>query len=274
MEINTGVYAVLNEVNGKLYVGSTARGFKQRWKQHQQANSCCRGLKSAINKYGVKNFSFHVLEYVDVADLSRGEAKSLLIKAEQAWIDMVVPFGNSGYNMLFVAGSHLGAKRSDACKAALSRAFKGKKHPAWRVEKNRQAQIGKIMSAESSEKKKLSMIGRISPMKGRKHSEEAKLRIRANGIGKLKPRTKAHSAKLSAALRGRKSPNKGVPLTEEVKAKLRAAMTGRVSPRKGVTLSEETRGKIRKKVLGFKHSEEAKVKIKAAALRQWQKKKT
>lgn len=258
MKVNTGVYAVLNEVNGKVYIGSTAAGFEKRWKQHTHHSSTCRFLLNALRKYGLENFSFHILEEVDVSSLTKGEAKAKLIGAEQKWLDMVNPFRDNGYNILPKAYSHLGAKRSDATKAALSRAFKGKKHPAWRVEKNRRANLGRVMTAESSEKKRLAILGRISPMKGRTHSEETKAKIRSGGIGKhLGTFSETHRANLSKSLKGRKSSFKGKHHSEEAKEKLRAAKLGKPSPRKGVTLSEETKEKIR-----------------AAALRQWQKQKS
>lgn len=275
MELNTGVYAVLNEVNGKVYVGSTARGFEQRWRQHKQSNSTCRALKSALKKYGVENFSFHILEPISVAGLPLGDARKILIDAEQRWIDLVNPFGENGYNMLPKAYSHLGAKRSDATKAALSRSLKGKKHPLERIEKNRQVQLGKKQSEETKEKRRQAMLGRVSPMKGRTHSEETKRKIRENGKGLHRgPLSAEHRAKLSLAHMGLSPANKGKPMPEHVKEILRKANAGRPSPRKGVHLSEEEKEKIRQRVTGFKHTIEAREKIRAAALRQWQRQKS
>ena len=55
----TGVYKIVNLVNGKIYIGSTAQSFKKRGVQHY--GELVRGihknsyLKYSWNKYGEKN---------------------------------------------------------------------------------------------------------------------------------------------------------------------------------------------------------------------------
>ena len=47
------VYKITNLVDGKCYVGKTKREIEQRFKEHQNANSC---IGEAIRKYGAENF--------------------------------------------------------------------------------------------------------------------------------------------------------------------------------------------------------------------------
>ena len=64
-ETKCGVYAIVNEVNGKLYVGSSKQ-VHQRWSQHRYAlragKSSCLYLQRSWTKYGEAAFSFGLLE--------------------------------------------------------------------------------------------------------------------------------------------------------------------------------------------------------------------
>jgi hypothetical protein len=87
----SGIYAIENTKNGKLYVGSSVDVHK-RWVQHK--SSLRKGLHHSIalqrawNKYGCDCFHFKVLEYCDD-----------LVGREQHYIDSL----NSAYNVLPLA---------------------------------------------------------------------------------------------------------------------------------------------------------------------------
>lgn len=58
------VYAVVNQTNGKMYVGSTERELKVRWQKHfakTNEGSLCT-LHKAIRKYGRDNFDIRMIE--------------------------------------------------------------------------------------------------------------------------------------------------------------------------------------------------------------------
>jgi group I intron endonuclease len=103
------VYAIKNFLNGKMYIGS-AVNFNNRVKMHisQLKRSVHHSVKlqRAVNKYGMENFEFIVLEEVCREDL--------MIK-EQHYINLHSSY-NNGYNSQPLAFSSLGLKRSEAWK--------------------------------------------------------------------------------------------------------------------------------------------------------------
>lgn len=63
---NSGIYEILNKLNGKRYIGST-KELNVREKTHfrnlKENKHPNKHLQFAVNKYGIKNFEFSVLEY-------------------------------------------------------------------------------------------------------------------------------------------------------------------------------------------------------------------
>ena len=120
MTIISGVYAITNKVNKKVYVGSSVnipsrfRGHKKTLENGTHYNA---KLQRAFVKYGIESFDFTILELVDSPN------KEKLIEAEQRWINLFDAVKN-GYNILPNAYSHLGAKRSDETKAKLSQSLR------------------------------------------------------------------------------------------------------------------------------------------------------
>ena len=125
MRKKSGVYAIVNVENGKLYVGSSVH-VEDRWKEHfRELQRGIHGnpyLQNAFNKCGPEAFSFHLLESVD-------DLESLYIR-EQYWMDLsrsYVP--QNGYNIsstaLGVLGDKNPAKRPEV-REKISRAHKGR----------------------------------------------------------------------------------------------------------------------------------------------------
>jgi hypothetical protein len=137
-------------------------------------------FQSSWNKYGAENFEFIAIE--GVTDLTK------LIEREQYWIDIIKP----KYNLSPTAGNTLGMKHTEQSKIKRSIALKGLKRSAQSrinlsLAKLKQsdetkrkiglAHKGKIISEET--KRKLSEFnkGKPSPMAGRKHSLETKIKM-------------------------------------------------------------------------------------------------
>lgn len=116
--LNSGIYMILNLINGKCYIGSSVN-FRVRFNKHtselNKNRHHCKHLQFAWNKYWSVSFKFKILQLSD--DLYNLE------KLEQEWIDWLKP----EYNVSSVAGSPLGLKRSEETKEKLREAAKNRK---------------------------------------------------------------------------------------------------------------------------------------------------
>jgi group I intron endonuclease len=164
-----GVYQILNTVNGKMYIGSTATSFKDRWNGHKKAlesgKHVNRYLQNAWNKYGAKYFDWYILETC--------KNKEDCLPREQFWIDHFTPYDRTlGYNIArSVTQNMLGVKHTEESRAkmrisqkgnlnrvkatiAAAIANKGKKRPLHVNEAVRKFQTGRKM--DDATKKKIS----------------------------------------------------------------------------------------------------------------------
>ena len=117
MDKNCGIYAIINQVNGKIYVGSS-KDLKHRKQSHFSSlalgNHKNEYLQRSFNKYGKQFFEFKVLEYC--------KEKNLL-KREQFYIDRYNSTNYScGYNMMLKATKIV---MSDEQKEKISKGRKG-----------------------------------------------------------------------------------------------------------------------------------------------------
>ena len=68
-----GIYKITNKLNNKIYIGQS-NDIERRFKEHQP-----KGIKSripldiAIQKYGIKNFTFEIIEECSIKDLNDKE---------------------------------------------------------------------------------------------------------------------------------------------------------------------------------------------------------
>lgn len=153
----SGIYAIINKVNGKLYVGS-AIDLKNRWAVHRRA---LRGnfhhsprLQNAWNKYGEEAFEFHVLLHVEV--------KEELISTEQSFFGLLNPF----YNIAKIAGSNLGVKASEETRRKMSLAHSGPRNHFYRVTGSAHPNYGKKQTEELKKALSEKHSGAGNPMHG------------------------------------------------------------------------------------------------------------
>lgn len=113
----SGIYEIVNLVNGKRYVGSACdlkRRKTDHWKLLRGRRHHSRYLQASWNKHGEQAFCFRLLEQV--------AEKVRLIEREQHYIDTLTP----EYNMHPNARSALGVKRSAETRAKVAAANRGR----------------------------------------------------------------------------------------------------------------------------------------------------
>lgn len=97
-----GIYCIENKVNAKKYIGQSI-DIASRWSQHKRDSVISRDtfLYQAMQKYGIENFKFYILEECN---------SQLLDEREKFWIDYYDTFKH-GYNMTLggqgIEGYHL-----------------------------------------------------------------------------------------------------------------------------------------------------------------------
>ena len=96
----SGIYRIVNQVNGKVYIGSTQNQFHKRWYEHRHSlktnTHCNKHLQSAWNLYGEQNFLFEAIEEC---------SKEHVLVREQFYLEMAQKILGEVYNMRPVAGS-------------------------------------------------------------------------------------------------------------------------------------------------------------------------
>lgn len=76
-----GIYIIKNNINKKVYVGKSL-DIEKRWQGHRYSlttktpnkKTVNRHLYHAVQKYGIDNFSFHIIEeLIDIEDINERE---------------------------------------------------------------------------------------------------------------------------------------------------------------------------------------------------------
>jgi group I intron endonuclease len=201
--MSSGIYAIVNIINGNQYIGS-AVNIKKRWNSHvyrlNKGNHHSRHLQNAYLKYGVDNFKFIVLEKCKIKEL---------LNIEQSYLDEYHP----AYNTNKIAGNMLGYKFSDEVKNRLIEIRKTFRHTEESKKKMSSIWKGKPRGKYSEERKRRMSEG----MKGRKINDNQR---RGLEIGQYMKKSEETIKKISDAQKGYKP-------TEETLEKLRQAWVRR-----------------------------------------------
>ena len=228
----SGVYQILNKVNGKRYFGQ-AKQLATRAQQHESSlNSgkhSNKHLQAAWNLYGSEAFQFLILHVIE-DEVQRNVREQNLITE---W------YGKGCYNISknVTPIRRTWSKTPEETARKRSEAKKGIPRSEETKQKLREAGLGKKTSEET--KKKLS-----EAMKGRVRSPEHC----ANLSAAVKGNTNALGRIVSEETRRKISESqKGKIVSEETRSKIAEAGKGRPSTRKGKKgqkASEETRKKM------------------------------
>jgi len=115
----SGIYKWNNLISGRSYIGSSV-SLSRRFTQYYSFNYLTNSLNNsssmiykALLKYGYSNFSLDILEYCE---------PNILISREQYYLDLLKP----EYNILKIANSCLGNKRSEKTKLLISNTLKNR----------------------------------------------------------------------------------------------------------------------------------------------------
>ena len=171
------IYLIINNVNGKTYVGQRKSSKQCHLDSYMGSGKL---LKKAKQKYGIENFEKFLIQYC----YSKEETN----KAERFWIAEYRRRGKAEYNLANGGDggngeANKGKKRSDETKRKLSEAHKGN-HP----------------SEETRRKRSESLKGKPKSDEWRKKISEAQ---------KGKHLSEEHRRKLSEARKGKTPWNKG-----------------------------------------------------------------
>lgn len=199
----SGIYAIKNLANGKVYVGS-AVNLRKRFLLHTsnltKGNHCNTKLSKAVTKYGFDNFSFTLLSLCDLADL---------LQVETTYIDSLKSV-DTGYNICKEGRSALGVKRSLETRKKLSESLKGKHLGRTHVDRQ--------LSESGRERFRSKMVGKPSKLKGVPRSLAVKEKVSKALTGKSL--SVEHRAALSVS-------HKGYIMPQYQKDKIAASNTGR-----------------------------------------------
>ena len=220
----SGIYEILNIVNGKRYIGS-AKSLSRRWKEHrrllERGKHHSQILQRAWDKYGGDAFKFLPILTC---------AKSMLLFYEQQLLDKVEPEYNVATNASapMTGKKHtlealakiskastgntysLGTKRSAETCAELSRVKRGVKKSEDHKRKIGDGHRGKTVP----EHVRLAMMGNKFAL-GHVHSVESRALMSKNKTGQT------HSAETKALISRKKT---GVRMSDENRAALSIAL--------------------------------------------------
>ncbi len=165
----SGIYKIINKVNGKYYVGS-AKNVRDRWAGHKHClnknihkNS---HLQSSWKKYGSNNFEFLLIKEVEL---------NILLIEEQKYLNIAKSEQDKCYNKSFLAD------RIEMTPKVIDKIRESNRRRIWSEESL--LKLSKIHKGQKHTEKTKQLLSRL--LKGRKISDETKLKIGKSMKGKL-----------------------------------------------------------------------------------------
>lgn len=83
-----GIYKITNKLNGMIYIGESVR-IERRFMEHNMKSHNSQLIDQAINKYGINNFTYEIIEECPIEQL---------IEREHYWIKYYDCISPKGYN--------------------------------------------------------------------------------------------------------------------------------------------------------------------------------
>lgn len=160
-EINkeSGIYAIKNLINNKMYIGST-KNFRLRYNKHYfelvAGKHPSKHLLSSFNKHGKDSFNFEVLEVIKISSFSNKESfEKYIIERENFFINKYRTNEKKfGYNLRLAAETNRGIKHAED---ALTK-VKGKKLSQETKNKMSKSRIGEKHHSAILKEKDIKLI--------------------------------------------------------------------------------------------------------------------
>jgi len=238
----SGIYEIVNTVNGKRYIGSAVK-LGARWNKHrrelQKRIHHNAPLQHAWNKYGESVFKFLPILTCQ---------KSMLRFYEQQLLDKVKPEYNVATN---ATQPMAGRRHTEATKMKMSQAGVGRKHTPEHCAAMSRARVGKKMKPHTAETK----ARQSAALKGKTKSKEHRAALSAANAGKKlscetieKLRISNTGRTLSQAARAKISESKlgkkRAPFSEAAKENMSAARKREAAARKARGAAGSTKGRV------------------------------
>jgi len=198
----SGIYKIVNKINGKYYVGSShnisGKGEYSRWNHHRkklrQNKHDNDFLQHAWNKYGENNFELVIAEKV--------ANPSMLLEVEQKYLNIAKTEQDKCYNLKFEA---MGGQWSEHSRDKM-RGSNNPKFGKHLTEEEKQAlsefNKGKILANDTKRKISEARKGMIFSIEHRQNISKSKSGIKNPNFGK--PLSEEHRRRISESRRKQK----------------------------------------------------------------------
>lgn len=213
--MESGIYCIRNIIDNKVYVGST-KNFSKRWKVHLKCMSVGHWnikLRRAIEKHGIENFIFEIIELIPYE-------KVIILEREDFYITGL-DSKRTGYN---IADASFGDQLSN--------------HPnrdEIRKKISASLKLKNSSYTEEERKVKFGLLGKKNGMYGKTHTIEARKRIsecnlgNKYGVGRVVTlETRKKLSILASQRTGKKNPFFGLTHSNEVRQKMSAARMNKI----------------------------------------------
>lgn len=174
----SGIYKIVNKVNGKVYIGSSI-SIQDRWLNHTSSLNLNKHpnshLQRAYNKYGADNMSFEVIELIPEEQLAQREGY---------WIESLCSYNRQyGYNIARIVEGRVKAteetrKKMTAAQIERWNKVVDRKQSDEHIAKLSKARKGRIINDEWKSNISNSLIGNTYCL-GFKHTDETKANLSA-----------------------------------------------------------------------------------------------
>lgn len=109
------IYKITNKVTGLCYIGKTTQAFTLRWYQHFY-QGCGTSFHAAIKEYGITNWTFEVIEIIDIPKGIYGNEKNRIILEREAYHVAFHDSVKKGYNSVVPVAMQQEEKENDQIK--------------------------------------------------------------------------------------------------------------------------------------------------------------